>query len=232
MIDIVNELNAIRRSTGEGRLPAGEARTVTLRREYDAPVEDVWDAITDPDRIGRWFLPVTGDLRLGGTYQLKGNAGGEIRRCEPPRLLQVTWVMGPPPGEEDNSLVEVKLSPGAAGHTVLELEHIAVVPPDMWEQFGPGAVGVGWELALVGLAMHLSTEDGASIPEDEREAWAQSDEARALMKGSSAAWGVALEATGAPSADVARMVENTTNFYAPPPDGSGDSGEAEGSSAT
>ena len=44
----------------------------------------MWDACTDPERIGRWFLPVSGDLRLGGRYQLEGNAGGEILRCEPP----------------------------------------------------------------------------------------------------------------------------------------------------
>ncbi|MQA26613.1 MAG: polyketide cyclase, partial [Micromonosporaceae bacterium] len=87
MIDIVGQLNAIRREVGERRIPAGEGRAVRLRREYDAPIEDVWDAITNAERINRWFLPVSGDLRLGGTYQLKGNAGGEIRRCEPPRLL-------------------------------------------------------------------------------------------------------------------------------------------------
>ena len=63
-------------------MPAGEGRTVVLRRRYAAAVEDVWDAITDPERIGRWFLPVSGDFRPGGTYQLEGNAGGTILRCE------------------------------------------------------------------------------------------------------------------------------------------------------
>ena len=58
-----------------------------LRRRYDAAIEDVWDAVTDPDRLKRWFLPISGDLRVGGTFQLEGNAGGEILSCEPPRLL-------------------------------------------------------------------------------------------------------------------------------------------------
>ena len=53
-------------------------RHVLLRRRYDAAVEDIWDAFTDPDRMKRWFLPVTGDLRVGGCFQLEGNAGGDI----------------------------------------------------------------------------------------------------------------------------------------------------------
>ena len=115
MIDIVTEINATRRAVEAGRSEGGmgrrvgdQDRAVRLRRRYDAPVEDVWDACTSPDRIGRWFLPVTGDFRPGGRYQLEGNAGGEIRRCEPPRLLRVTWVFGEAPPSE----VEVRLSPG------------------------------------------------------------------------------------------------------------------------
>ena len=38
--------------------------------------EDVWAAFASPDRLGRWFLPVSGDFRLGGSYQFEGNAGG------------------------------------------------------------------------------------------------------------------------------------------------------------
>src|SRR5262245_15413379 len=119
--DILSEFDAVERGTGRGRIPAGEGNTVRLRRTYAARVEDVWDAITDPDRIGRWFLPVTGDLRLGGRYQLKGNAGGEILRCEPPRLLAVTWVIGDNPSDVDVTEVEVRLSPGPAGGTDFEL---------------------------------------------------------------------------------------------------------------
>ncbi len=79
------------REAGYRRIGAGEARTALLRRRYDASIEDVWDACTDPERLSRWFMKPTGDLRVGGTYQLEGNAGGEILRCEPPRALTVTW---------------------------------------------------------------------------------------------------------------------------------------------
>jgi Activator of Hsp90 ATPase homolog 1-like protein len=77
MTDITSLINDTHREIGERRIAGSEVRTVVLRRSYDAPIEDVWDACTDPDRLNRWFLPVTGELRVGGRYQLKGNAGGE-----------------------------------------------------------------------------------------------------------------------------------------------------------
>jgi uncharacterized protein YndB with AHSA1/START domain len=210
MIDIVNELAAVHRATGHGRLPAGEGRTVTLRRRYDATVEDVWDAITVPDRLSRWFAPVTGDFRLGGTYQIKDNAGGEIVRCEPPRLLAVTWIFGDAaPGSSE---VEVRLSAAGDEATDFELVHTAIPPEEFWSQFGPGAVGVGWDLALLGLALYLRGEE---IEEDKREAWALSEEGRQFSTGSSQAWGAAYSAAGATPEVVAVAVENTTNFYAP-----------------
>src|SRR5690349_20978581 len=107
------------RGIGRRRIAAGEARTAIIRRWYDAEIEDVWDACTAPERIGRWFLPVTGKLRLGGTFHLAGNASGEVLRCEPPRLLRVSWAYGGRPTDE----VELRLSPGANDGTLLELEH-------------------------------------------------------------------------------------------------------------
>ena len=90
MSDIAGNLAATHREVRSRGLAAGEARTALMRRRYEAPIEDVWDACTAPDRISRWFIKPTGDLRAGGTYQLEGNAGSEILRCEPPRLLTVT----------------------------------------------------------------------------------------------------------------------------------------------
>jgi uncharacterized protein YndB with AHSA1/START domain len=208
MSDIVDQINHIRRQVGSRTVPEGDARTLVLRRTYDATVEDVWDACTDPERIGRWFLPVSGDLKLGGHYQLEGNAGGEILRCEPPQLLKVSWLFG-----EDSGFSEVELRLTAedeAERTTVELEHVAVVPPEMWDQFGPGAVGVGWDLMMLDLGLHLS---GDTI--DDLAAWQESDEAREFMTRSSEAWGEAYGASGAPSDVVAAAVRSTTGFYAP-----------------
>ncbi len=209
MSDIVDRINDIHREVGSRTVPSGEARTVVLRRTYDAAVEDVWDACTDPERISRWFLPVSGDLRLGGQYQLEGNAGGEILRCEPPELLKVSWLFGENPGFSE---VQVRLTPEADERTVFELEHVAVVPPEMWDRFGPGAVGVGWDLGLLGLGLYL---EGNMI--DDLSAWQATDEARAFMTRSSEAWGVAYRASGAPADEVAAAVSATTEGYAPEP---------------
>ncbi|WP_207890741.1 hypothetical protein [Rhodococcus sp. Eu-32] len=64
MKDVLDELAAARRTMGSGSVPAGEAYTIEIRRRYDAYVDDVWDAITKPERLQRWLKPVTGDLRL------------------------------------------------------------------------------------------------------------------------------------------------------------------------
>ena len=70
------------------------ASTVTLSRLYDTDIDDLWDAVTSKERIPRWFLPVEGDHKLGGKYQLKGNAGGTITACTPPKHFAATWEFG------------------------------------------------------------------------------------------------------------------------------------------
>lgn len=212
MNDIVTILSETQRETGHRRIPAGEGRTVLVRREYDAEIEDVWDAITNPDRINRWFLPITGDLRPGGHYQLTGNASGQILRCEPPVLLAVTWMFAENPIDADVGEVVVRLAPGDRGRTAFELEHTAVVEPARWAEFGPGAVGVGWDLTLLGLSRHLL---GGSI--EDPNAWFASPEARRFLTGISAAWGRAHEAAGATSDEAAAAARNTKAFYLPEP---------------
>ena len=212
MIDIVREIETVQREVGSGRIAAGEGRAVKLRRTYGAPIEDVWDALTDPARIGRWFLPISGDYRIGGHYQFEGNAGGEILACERPDRLRVTWVFGEVTSPADVSEVEVRLSPSGDDATVLELEHTAIVPEDRWAEYGPGAVGVGWEQGLLGLALHLR---GGSVGDPI--AWQLSAEGREYATRSSEGWGAANVASGADAAAAARAAANTTAFYAPDP---------------
>jgi uncharacterized protein YndB with AHSA1/START domain len=200
--DIVSEVEAINRSVGRRRIATGDGRSVVLRRRYDAPIEDVWDACSDPDRLKRWLSPVSGDLRPGGRFQIEGNAGGEILRCEPPRLLTVSWVYGDNPADE----VELRLIPGPDGTTELELEHAA--SPGTAE--GLAGVGVGWDLALLALGMHLA---GQAVDPAGME---QTPEYRRFVVLSGTAWGAALEAGGmATSAESAAVVERTVAFYAP-----------------
>lgn len=209
MRDLLEELAAVERTVREGEVPAGPAKVVALAREYAAPTEDVWDALTDRERLSRWFLPVSGDLELGGRYQFAGNAGGVVRECEPPRRLVVTWEMGPA-GTADTSLVEVRLAEAGDG-TRLELEHRAQVPPEMWDQFGPGAVGVGWDGALLGLALHLAGEEPDGSPEEIAAAPAVQEFSTRAAR----AWGEAQLAGGTDPAVVEANVAATTGFYVP-----------------
>ena len=154
MIDIVGEIEAVQREVGEGTVPAGAGRSVRLQREYDAPIEDVWDALTNPERIGRWFLPISGRLSPRWSLPVRGQRRGRIVACEQPHRLRVTWEYGRRPARRC-VVLELRLSSADGGVTRLELEHTAVVPDEMWTEYGPGAVGVGWEQGLLGLALHL-----------------------------------------------------------------------------
>src|SRR3546814_17557590 len=69
-------------------------RAVVASRAYPTDIDDLWNAITDKARIPRWFAPVEGDLTLGGKYQIKGNAGGTVTACEPPKSFALPWEFG------------------------------------------------------------------------------------------------------------------------------------------
>jgi uncharacterized protein YndB with AHSA1/START domain len=203
--DVVRQIGAVTREVAsrehEGRL----ARVVVARRTYDTNVEDVWDAITSAERIPRWFLPISGDLKLGGRFQLEGNAGGEITRCEPPHDLAVTWEFG-----DSVSWVTVRLAAEPHGGTLLTLEHM-VHPDGHWEQFGPGAVGVGWDLAIMGLDRHLAT--GATVDRGEAAAWFVSEEGKAFMRRSSETWCEAAIAGGLDPAAARAAAGRTVAAY-------------------
>lgn len=212
-MDVNAQIEALDREVevrdGDGVL----AYAQTLARTYPTTIADLWDAVTSVERIPRWFLPVTGDLREGGTYQLQGNAGGEIRSCEPPESgrasYTITWGMGGEP-----ALVTVRLTAVDDDHTRLELESVVAadaLPPGMWEQYGPGATGVGFELGLLGLALHV-TGDTSVTPEVAAE-WQVSEEGRALTRRSVDAWAQAHIAAGAEPPAAQAAADATYGFY-------------------
>ncbi|HEY5978728.1 MAG TPA: SRPBCC family protein [Microlunatus sp.] len=156
------------------------ARVVTASRTYAADLADVWDALTSAERLPRWFAPVSGDLELGGRYQVEGNAGGEIQTCEPPNRFALTWeFMGA------TSWLAVELSEAPEG-TRLELRHTQHTDNDFWTQFGPGATGVGWDLGLLGLGHHLA--GAPDVDPTQAEAWSLSEEGRAFSTGCAEGW--------------------------------------------
>jgi uncharacterized protein YndB with AHSA1/START domain len=208
-LDITSHLGNVAREVTSRERDGRPARAVVARRTYDTDIDDLWDALTSAERIPRWFMPITGDLKVGGRYQLEGNAGGEITACEPPTHLALTWEFG---GEV--TWVEVHLSEKDGG-TLLELEHVAHVD-ERWGEFGPGAVGIGWESGLVGLGEHLSS--GASVEPAEAMAWLGSDQGKAFVRSCSDGWRDAAIADGDEPGAAQAAAARTTAAYTGEPD--------------
>ncbi len=206
MIDITKFLGQNKRSISSKTVDGELMRSMVIERPYEASLSEVWDAITNIERIPTWFMPISGDLKLGGSYELTGNASGKILECEPETRFRITWEFG-----GNMSWVEVKLKPEGEDRTLFWLEHSAVVPEEMWDTYGPGAGGVGWELGLFGLANHF--HHGEKITPDKGEEWTMSDEGKQFIRTSSAAWGEASIADGTEPEKAKKAADATTGFY-------------------
>ena len=71
---------------------------VVLERTFRAPAEDVWAAVTEPERLQRWIGTWDGDPTTG-SVEFRMTAEGEdvepsvttIHTCDPPRRLVLSW---------------------------------------------------------------------------------------------------------------------------------------------
>jgi uncharacterized protein YndB with AHSA1/START domain len=123
---------------------------------YDTDPDDLWEAITTPERLARWMATYRGDFRLGGRWQAMTRDGdvycdGEVTECEKPRGFTTTWtVVGEPP-----SRLTVRLEPEGP-RTRLRLHHEHVTRLDY---------GAGWHAHLESLAQHLA-DPGADRDRD------------------------------------------------------------------
>lgn len=158
MFDTDTELDAVTRHVRRDPLTV----TVMLRRDFEAAHDDVWEALTSHDQLAQWFSPVTGEFHEGGSYQIEGNASGEIWECKPRVHFMLTF------GSQE-SLLTVELA-FAGDFTTVQLTHGV---PISTAGSGAGAfyVGPGWDGAFLGLALHLRGESvggpvaAASTPE-------------------------------------------------------------------
>ncbi|MDQ4119260.1 MAG: SRPBCC family protein [Actinomycetota bacterium] len=127
---------------------------LAFRRTYPDPPETVWTALTESDRLARWFGSFTGDARPGGTVRLTmtapEDAGGPpaavlIEECEPHSRLRVRF-------EEDDGqpwVISVRLAPSTDG-TVLDFHQ--TLPPGI----SPADAGPGWHWYLDRLGAELA----------------------------------------------------------------------------
>jgi uncharacterized protein YndB with AHSA1/START domain len=207
-IEVARLLGAVTREATTRELDGKPAVAVVASRTYDTTPEDLWDAVTNPERIPRWFSPVSGDLKLGGRYQIEGNASGTITRCKPPEELALTWEWA-----GSTSWVELRLAAAPRGRTVLRLEHLYHPWEQFEKQYGPGAGGVGWEISLAGLYLHLTSPDEAPKPSELESAWLKTEDGKAFLRGASEGWGAAAIQAGTPEVAAREAAQRTEQFY-------------------
>jgi uncharacterized protein YndB with AHSA1/START domain len=138
--------------------------TVRFDRRLRHPIERVWQALTDPDELRRWW----GDTKLepveGGPFQLRwrntddnGNVAtldGTITRIDPPRLLEISadWGSTAPDQPPTRTHLTWQLEPDG-DHTLLRFTNKVEAPaPD-------ARTAAGWHLHLDALAAVLSGDD-------------------------------------------------------------------------
>ena len=132
MRDLIAELERMRRSVGSDD---GPADVVELRRVYAATAEDVSDACTNPERIPPLVLPVSGDLRLGGSVPARaatrlGRSRTASRRAGSPSRAEFGGDAG----------IVTAGDRARRRRRRAALRH-AVSDNDRWATYGPGAVG-------------------------------------------------------------------------------------------
>ncbi|WP_299085287.1 SRPBCC domain-containing protein [uncultured Ruegeria sp.] len=181
---------------------------VRASRTYPTSQADLWTAITEKQRIERWFGNVSGNFQSGGRFSIENNADGDITSCDPPHTLAITWEFG-----GNISWVKVTIQNVENG-SLLTLEH--ELPADKeneahWNKYGPGATGVGWELAMLGLDGHIQMK-GKSVIEAGQE-WAEGEEGKSRLRSWSEAWGKAHAEDGTPKKIAMETASRTADFY-------------------
>ena len=94
----------------------GDLRSVRYTRVIDASPEELWDALTNPERIARWMLTeeMVLEPRVGGKSHFgwgkQGSADGTVTVYDPPRCLEYTWEE-----ESGTSTVRFEISEVASG---------------------------------------------------------------------------------------------------------------------
>jgi len=140
---------------------AGGKADVRMEDTFDTGIEDLWSALTEPDRLARWIAQVDGDLRLGGEFQASFTSSwsgpGRVDVCEPPRRLLVTLH----PGHEDETVIEAVLAPEGA-RTRLVVEERGLPAGEVADH------GAGWQVHVEDLGTYLA----GRTPGDFRARWA------------------------------------------------------------
>jgi len=147
-----------------GTLRSAEGKgIVRLEGRFDTEIDDVWSALTDPSRLGRWYGELEGDLRLGGEYRAHLLASGwegtgRVEACEAPQRLLVRTKDA---DEPDEGVIEVTLT--ADGDQTIVVWEERGMPPNLLSAYGAGV-----QLHVEDLADHLA---GRERRDDAKARW-------------------------------------------------------------
>ena len=135
--------------------------TLVLERTFRAPVEDVWAAVTEPDRLVRCIGTWSGDP-ASGTVQFRMTAEGEevqaetvtVHECDPPARLVLSWTSEGPSGGLWEIALDLAEDDGVTTLTFTQRVHDAATGRD---------VGPGWEYYLDRLVAAHGDGDVAAV---------------------------------------------------------------------
>lgn len=106
MSDDASVLGSLHSVDGEG--------VVRMEDRLDTGIDDLWGALTDPERLVHWYGEVEGELAQGGEFRVRitlaGERTGKVEACEPPqRLLLAMRDPDARPGQPEQTVIEVQL---------------------------------------------------------------------------------------------------------------------------
>jgi len=134
---------------------------VRMEDRFDTGIDDLWGALTEPDRLVHWYGEVEGELSQGGEFRariaLSGECSGTVEACEPPqRLLLTMRDPDPRPGQPEQTVIDAQL--------VAEGAQTKLV----WEERGMPvnllpAYGAGIQIHVEHLADYISGRESRSV---------------------------------------------------------------------
>ena len=136
--------------------------TVHVEDVYDTGIDELWAAVTEPERLERWLAKVSGDLRVGGTFAARFTSSwegpGRVEVCDRPHRLLLTMQ----PGTDEEMQIEALLTT-ESDRTRLVIEE---------RGFPPGVApdhGAGWQAHIEDLRAYLEGRE----PAPWKERWQQ-----------------------------------------------------------
>lgn len=124
---------------------------IRIEARLDAGVDEVWSALTEPDRLADWYGEIQGDPKVGGGFQATlfatGWEGtGRVDACEPNQRLVTATKDAELPNEDS---IEVTLSTEDA-QTIVVVEQRGIPLNMLW------AYGAGLQIHVEDLLGHIS----------------------------------------------------------------------------